>query len=218
MDESPALHDKETISYEDEFICFGRNLISQALKQKKERGIPTTFLDLAAGKGFAARELQQKGFIEHGLSVGLTDSRDPRDQEYDKKNGLTFLDGNLLQRSTWRKIEEWARDFSTYGGIDVIVCRAVAGYPYSPELSAAGYRALLGRVWQLLTPYDGLFLSDAPYLTPSDHVRSVDYLNNPDNFPGADVYTSVSQSKNRPIMLQKIEVRKSLASNFDLLT
>lgn len=214
---SPALHDKQQSSYEDYFTQFGRGLIRSALKEKKERGLHSTFLDLAGGDGSAARELKQKGLIDTGLTVSLTDLRSSELKKLDRGIGIEYFSGDLFTRAVWKQIDEWVRNNTRSGGFDLIVCRPVAGYPSSPRPSAAVYNSLLRRIWQQLTPHDGIFLGEGPYLNAVDQPYVSDYLHENSNFPGAEVKSIFSQSIVRDFKLEKLMIKKSLSCNFDLL-
>lgn len=133
-----------------------------SLRRDKEKlsGV-ISYLDLFSGLGFAAREIGEKLNSEatdnpmpyQSLNVDISDRRTPEQKEADSSNGVHFLVGNLMKRSTWNEIKDiCGEDFE---GFDLITACPIGGFPLvSPEI----FFSMLDRATRLLHPNSGLLL------------------------------------------------------------
>lgn len=141
---------------------FGEHSITDHLKRRKSKGMTNFALDLAGGNGEALRSLftRQRHLIDAGLTVGLTDQRGGYREEIDQQRNLSFLAGNLLRGTTWRKIADWAQANTADGRFDLILCRPIAGLSLGLPLEIAP--PIFQRILTLLNTNGGLLLTQVP--------------------------------------------------------
>lgn len=146
-------------SYEVTFKPLGEKIISTYLKERKEKGLKSFVLDIASGDGEAIREMAKAGILTAGLAVGLSDIRFLSTKARDKELGVEVMEADVFKGSTWRKIKEWikGRDPS---GFDLIVCRPICAFPATTSINL--YHLIFRRIWKLMKPNTGLFLSETP--------------------------------------------------------
>ena len=98
-----GIYGSDIEDYEDSFKYFLEgDTFSDIIKRRQEQHLPVNVLDLM-GDGQALTELD----IDNGLAVTLSDLRDSGRKLRDKKNSLHLLSGDILNKKTWRGMEEW---------------------------------------------------------------------------------------------------------------
>lgn len=108
------------------------------------------------GPGEFYRDLQRKGWKVSGVALTLADTRNKDSRRVDRKNHNGYVTGDILNRKTWRKLQQQL----PAGKADLIVCNPGGGWvniPKSPNI----FMGLLDRAYRLLN-VDGRLVTTVP--------------------------------------------------------
>lgn len=108
------------------------------------------------GTGEFYRDIQKEGRSVSGVALTLADTRDRQSRIIDKKFHNSYVTGDLLNRKTWKKLQQQLPN----GKADLIVCNPGGGwvsFPKSPRI----FIGFLDRVYRLLN-VDGRLITTVP--------------------------------------------------------
>lgn len=125
---------------------------------RRQEGKNTFVLDLMS-PGAVLHQLP----IQGGLAVSLGDGRTDEEKMADRENGIDLATGNVLLIEPWKKIHSWLFQHNI-DGFDLILCRPDGGLDpsYIPEIKGV-YYSLINRAWNVLSPDNGVLLTQVPY-------------------------------------------------------
>lgn len=149
------VRDTRQHSYQASFaeVLHGRTL-SGLTTESKQRTRKAFVLDLM-GYGQVLRGLS----IDGGLAVALGDPRSEADKQWGRERNIEFIEGNILRRSAWNKMQRWIDLQGTDDKkFDLILCRAVRGLDDLTDKKEV-HIILLQRAWQMLSPNGGTLLT-----------------------------------------------------------
>lgn len=171
---SPATRESQhRDNYEADFESFGKHPITRPLYERYVQGKDSCVIDLAGGGAAAVRDLQQRELVTTGLTVGLTDLRDPYAKMTDAYKSLTYIEGDLFKRDTWNTIDAWL-ETTPEQKASMILCRPVGGFPRVASLET--YLPLLERTWERLSPDNGILLTQLPVRNPQQMQIVTEYF------------------------------------------
>lgn len=149
-----AVRSSNDYPYQKSFlgVLKGRSIQSLVRDAKAKTG-KALVLDLM-GYGDVLRKLP----IDAGLAIALEDPRRTYDKNLDKEKNITLLEGNILKRNTWNKIDEWLHNKNAEVGFNLILCRPVRGLSYLTEQQKV-HITLLQRLWKLLNSNGGRLIT-----------------------------------------------------------
>lgn len=164
--------------YENDFNILKKNLLLKYFQEKKSSGTLPFVLDLGGGDGTGIRSLVPQGFVNRGLTVNLSDMRSSQQVQFDRKNYLDLIPGNILHRKTWDGIEKWMQKNTQGTNFDVIMARPGRAYEVTEDYVevAKVYSQLLIRSLNLLTHKNGIFIATIPWHTLLLNDYSEEYL------------------------------------------
>lgn len=144
-------------SYSHTFFPVVSDLVS-FLKERSKKG-NRYILDLMADEA-AVRDAVKRCGYRGGLAVSLGFKSNA---SVDHDGAIGTVNGDLLQTTTWKKIEEWVRS-REIGSFDTIVSRPHLG---NTKITADPriHQAILRRTWELLSPNNGVLLFQTPKAT-----------------------------------------------------
>lgn len=149
-------------SYDENFeTVLGYPVIEPFLENRRHRGLSTTVIDLGGGNGMAVRQLKQRGLLQHGLTINLTEMRTPEERTYDHDHGLDLITGNLFRSDSWRAIDRWLANNTETGYADLIMTRP--GGAYRIDAPREAYHIMLKRIIGRTNYQGGLFVGTVPY-------------------------------------------------------
>jgi hypothetical protein len=120
------------------------------LKGKKD----SIVIDLMAPSDAVSSLLKHlSGKKKFGLAISLEDLRSAKQKKRDLKSNVIQLPGDILESSTWKKIEDQLQGRKA----NLIMARPIGGYDCIPKDSRI-YAALLNKAWGLLNKDGGILL------------------------------------------------------------
>ncbi len=138
------------------FLSFCNGRISVLVERIRSSRGHANVLDFM-GFGHVLRDLP----LTHGLAVALGGVYNTITAEDSKRLNIDYIEGNVLLRETWKRMEDWLKDKGIFKEkFDIILSRPVGGLNALSQVPAA-YTALLQRAWNLLNP-EGIILTQVP--------------------------------------------------------
>lgn len=144
--------------YDNDFqnVLNGKTL-AQLVQERRDKVPEVLVLDFM-GYGKPLRRLPLTG----GLAVALEDPRNEAKRQEDIGNNIGFVQGNVLQRSTWNKISEWLESQRTSDKkFQLILARPSNGFNCLSADIGLPF-VLLQRAWQLLSFDNGMLFTQVP--------------------------------------------------------
>jgi len=148
------MYGRDISSYEWSFLEVLDGKIKDLLKNKKD---PVVIDLMSPTDAIYSLFLEIPDEKKLGLAVSLEDLRTIKNKKWDAKMNIKEIAGDLLEFSTWNRIEEELNGRKA----DLIMERAVDGLlciPKNPEL----YTILLNKAWKLLSKDGGILLAEFP--------------------------------------------------------
>ncbi|MBI2410791.1 MAG: hypothetical protein HYV32_02790 [Candidatus Kerfeldbacteria bacterium] len=153
-----GIYGEGKFSYTQTFekLLDGRSL-DDLIREKREKTDTVVALDLM-GEGQVLREVD----IDAGLAVTLVDRRSSEKKQIDMEKDIDMITDNVVYKSTWRQIEGWVARSTKKRGLDFIFCRPIGGIYTLPKDDMDLYYYLVQQMWNMLSPENGMILSQAP--------------------------------------------------------
>lgn len=175
------------------------------LRERKRKGQPCTVFDVMSPGGLL-RSLHTAGCLDTGLALTLHDVRNPSIRAEDHQHAIDVIGGDILDKATWKKVEEWRMEHGLSDGFDVIVECAMGGVITLPKSDAELMNFLFNQLYRQLSKKDGLLLVEVPEVDALTGLLST-YKTVVNRTPGLifDYYHHYPSNSFTQIRLQKSE-------------
>lgn len=155
-DEDWKVYGSPLSSYEEDFSrVLGGEPLASFLRGRKSPVV----LDLMAPSDTLSDLFTELDEVPNktGIAVSLEDKRSLSQKERDLGMGITQLTGDLVQGSTWKKIQ----DSLGVKKADLILERGAGGI-YNLPFNERLFAAMLGKMWNMLTNENGTMIIQTP--------------------------------------------------------
>lgn len=164
------------------------------------------------GTGEFYRDLQRNGRKVSGIALTLADTRGGNSRKLDRKNHNGYVTGDILNRKTWKKLQQQLPD----GKADLIVCNPGGGwvsFPKSPRI----FIGFLDRAYRLLN-VDGKLITTVP----QEFIPQIENLRDKLTDNGVNVEVKIlptvgweySENPSAELMLQRANNSPATLSSF----
>lgn len=149
------VRDDKEHPYQASFAEVLRGVSLSKLAQESQQRTGKAFALDFMGYGQVLRILPIRG----GVAVALGDPRNDGTKQQDQERNISFIEGNVLKRSTWREMKAWldSQDVDDKY-FDLILSRPVRGLDDLTDNKGVNI-VLLQRAWQMLSPHGGILLT-----------------------------------------------------------
>lgn len=161
--------DSDRKSYEYTFRDVFKDSLPLFLRRRRFAGRGAYVADVM-GAGGVLRTLP----IDGGLAVTLGDGRSEEQKCEDTESNIKLLEGNVIEKNTWRAVETYLNQ-KDRPGFDLMLVRPVAGLDYIPQDARLGF-TLMSKMWENLNPDGGVLLTQTMRRYNSDIQRWVPQL------------------------------------------
>ncbi len=143
--------------------------IREFLKKTKEPIV----MDLM-GAGEVIRDITRNiTQIDSGIAVTLVDLRPNQKKDFDKKNKIRLIEGNIYSKKTWDNIDEFLTKKDKK--IDLVLCRPQGALGELPKSIDVNF-ALLNKIFSLLN-INGMFITQLPKINFEKIAKWIEIVN-----------------------------------------